>query len=66
MVEEYNCETDVLMRRAWRRKSALGGEGQWDVEIGDPESRFLNHEQVGIKESSGAVRYISELCQTKV
>ncbi|XP_021939783.1 protein DPCD [Zootermopsis nevadensis] len=54
MVEEYNCETDVLIRRAWRKKSSLGGEGQWDVEIGDPEEHFLNIDQVLIKESSSA------------
>jgi len=56
MVEEYNLETDVLTRRAWRRKTSLGGEGQWNVEIGDPEVQFLNLDQVGIKESSSAVR----------
>jgi hypothetical protein len=62
MVEEYNLETDVLIRRAWRKKNSLGGEGQWEVEIGDPESRFLNLDQVGIKESSSAVRHcISKL-----
>lgn len=58
MVEEYNCETDVLIRRAWRKKSSLGGEGQWDVEIGDPEEHFLNIDQVLIKESSSAVRHL--------
>ncbi|XP_023726375.1 protein DPCD isoform X3 [Cryptotermes secundus] len=54
MVEEYNWETGVLIRRAWRKKNTFGGEGQWDVEIGDPETRFLNLNQVGIKESSSA------------
>jgi len=56
MVEEYDCETDVITRRAWRKKNSLGGEGQWNVEIGDPEGQFLNLDQVGIKESSSAVR----------
>jgi hypothetical protein len=56
MVEEYNWETGVLIRRAWRKKNTLGGEEHWDVEIGDPETRFLNLDQVGIKESSSAVR----------
>jgi hypothetical protein len=56
MVEEYYCETDVITRRAWRKKNSLGGEGQWSVEIGDPEKQFLNLDQVGITESSGAVR----------
>ncbi|GFG28182.1 hypothetical protein Cfor_07833, partial [Coptotermes formosanus] len=54
MVEEYDCETNVVTRRAWREKNSLGGEGQWNVEIGDPEGHFLNLDQVGIKESSSA------------
>ena len=56
MVEEYDCETDVITRRAWQKKNSLGGEGQWNVEIGDPEGQFLHLDQVGIKESSSAVR----------
>lgn len=36
MVEEYNIDTQVLLRRAWKVRAQLGGEGKWDVEIGDP------------------------------
>ncbi|XP_045769380.1 protein DPCD [Maniola jurtina] len=36
MVEEYNVDTRVLLRRAWKTKGKLGGEGKWSVEIGDP------------------------------
>ncbi|CAB3254598.1 unnamed protein product [Arctia plantaginis] len=36
MVEEYNVDTQVLLRRAWKVKGKLGGEGRWEVEIGDP------------------------------
>ncbi|CAH2234129.1 jg5830 [Pararge aegeria aegeria] len=36
MVEEYNVDTRVLLRRAWNMKGKLGGEGKWSVEIGDP------------------------------
>lgn len=36
MVEEYNNDTKVLLRRAWKLKGKLGGEGKWSVEIGDP------------------------------
>lgn len=36
MVEEYNADTQVLLRRAWKIKGKLGGEGKWEVEIGDP------------------------------
>lgn len=36
MVEEYNTDTQVLLRRAWKIKSKIGGEAKWEVEIGDP------------------------------
>ncbi|XP_063826624.1 protein DPCD isoform X2 [Ostrinia nubilalis] len=36
MVEEYNVDTQVLLRRAWKLKGKLGGDGKWVVEIGDP------------------------------
>ncbi|XP_047509354.1 protein DPCD [Pieris napi] len=36
MVEEYNVDTHVLLRRSWKVKGKLGSEGKWDVEIGDP------------------------------
>lgn len=36
MVEEYNVDTHVMLRRAWKIKSRLGGEGKWNVEVGDP------------------------------
>ena len=55
MAEEYSVDTDVLLRRAWRRRTTLGGDGQWEVEIGDPEPRFTNLDQVGIKESNTTV-----------
>ena len=58
MAEEYNVDTDVLLRRAWRKKTSLGGDGQWEVEIGDPEPQFINLDQVGIKESNNSVRFM--------
>lgn len=36
MVEEYNMDTQVMLRRAWKVRGKLGGEGSWDVEVGDP------------------------------
>lgn len=36
MVEEYNMDTQVMLRRAWKLQGKLGGEGKWDVEVGDP------------------------------
>lgn len=43
MVEEYNVDTQVLLRRAWKVKGKLGGEGKWDVEIGDPIPEATPH-----------------------
>lgn len=54
MVEEYNMETEVLSRRAWRVKTNLGGESMWEVEIGDPEPSALKPDDL-IKESSSQV-----------
>uniref|UniRef100_A0A8C6UWJ6 Protein DPCD n=1 Tax=Neogobius melanostomus TaxID=47308 RepID=A0A8C6UWJ6_9GOBI len=36
MAEEYNLNTDVLLVRKWRKKSTLGVQGQWQLEIGEP------------------------------
>ncbi|XP_072392841.1 protein DPCD [Diabrotica undecimpunctata] len=53
MVEEYNIQTGVLTRRAWKRLGKLANEEAWDIEIGDPDPTFLNKEEYSIKESSG-------------
>lgn len=51
MVEEYNMDTNVLTRRAWRDKSDLRKNEEWKIEIGDPEPKSLNVETLGIKEN---------------
>nr|CAI5851876.1 unnamed protein product [Callosobruchus analis] len=51
MVEEYNLETNVITRRAWKRKGELEGEGKWDIEIGDPEPNYEKKDEEVIKES---------------
>lgn len=42
MVEEYNIDTSVVLRRAWKRPGKLGEDKKWDIEIGDPEPIALN------------------------
>lgn len=54
LVEEYNTDTGVLTRRAWKVKSDIGGDGQWDIEIGDPEPTRLRDDNY-IKEDSTQV-----------
>ena len=56
MVEEYNLETNVVVRRAWKVTKKFGSQPKWEVEIGDPEPCFQEDmENSGIKESSTAV-----------
>lgn len=57
MVEEYSLETNVLLRRAWKKGSQLSSShgSDWEVEVGDPEVQFQQLDVVGIKEDSNAV-----------
>ncbi|CAK0808012.1 unnamed protein product, partial [Prorocentrum cordatum] len=44
MVEEYDERTDVLLLRKTRRPTKLGGEGNWNFEVGQaPEPGFDPH-----------------------
>ncbi|XP_011498939.1 PREDICTED: protein DPCD [Ceratosolen solmsi marchali] len=54
MVEEYNMDTNVLVKRAWKEKGKLGQEIGWVVEVGDPDLPKDNLDAVGIRESSSA------------
>ncbi|KAI4498742.1 hypothetical protein M0802_006209 [Mischocyttarus mexicanus] len=54
MVEEYNMETNVVVRRAWKEKKNLTENAEWVVEVGDPELKQSNLETFGIQESSNA------------
>mmetsp|Transcript_9581 Transcript_9581/g.15722 ORF Transcript_9581/g.15722 Transcript_9581/m.15722 type:complete len:200 (-) Transcript_9581:131-730(-) len=36
LVEEFDLQTDELLVRKFRRKTALGGDGPWVFEIGEP------------------------------
>ncbi|CAH2007866.1 unnamed protein product [Acanthoscelides obtectus] len=52
MVEEYNLDTNVVTRRAWKHKGELECQGEWDIEIGDPEPTFEKKDEEMIRESS--------------
>lgn len=67
MAEEYNMQTDVLVRRAWRRKNTLKKDGEWEVELGDPEPAAMRDlgANVGIIESSSQVGWIDHYSITK-
>jgi len=52
MVEEYNMDTNVVVRRAWKKENRFGTDIGWVVEVGDPELQQNNIEISGIQESS--------------
>uniref|UniRef100_A0A6M2DIZ7 Protein DPCD n=1 Tax=Xenopsylla cheopis TaxID=163159 RepID=A0A6M2DIZ7_XENCH len=53
MVEEYNTDTNVLSRRAWKKGSELGGQGTWIMELGDPLPQQMQApDTIGIMESN--------------
>ncbi|KAJ8932865.1 hypothetical protein NQ314_014379 [Rhamnusium bicolor] len=52
MVEEYNLDTNVVTRRAWRCNKQLKDEDKWDVEIGDPQPIYNKEENMMIRENS--------------
>lgn len=56
MVEEYDTNTDVLTRRAWKLKNAIGDGDDWSIEVGDPERTVLMKDGSVIQENSSQVR----------
>ncbi|XP_029156929.1 protein DPCD [Nylanderia fulva] len=63
MVEEYNLDTHVVMRRIWKKKNSFGTDLGWTVEIGDPEPNE-NSMEIGIRESSKAPFIIQRITKT--
>lgn len=58
MVEEYNLDTNIVVRRAWKEKIInIGQDVGWSIEIGDSGPRPNNIEMYGIEENSSAVCY---------
>ena len=53
MVEEYNLETGVLTKRAWKKNNILKSS-KWEVEVGESLSENAE-ENIGISESKDAV-----------
>ncbi|XP_030757374.1 protein DPCD [Sitophilus oryzae] len=52
MVEEYDLNTNVVTRRAWRINRQLKGENSWEIEIGDPEPSYDSDNKYIIRENS--------------
>lgn len=56
MVEEYDTNTDVLTRRAWKHKNTIGDGDEWSIEVGEPEPVLVIKDGSFIKENSNQVR----------
>ncbi|CAH0391983.1 unnamed protein product [Bemisia tabaci] len=65
MVEEYSPETNVLLRRAWR-KQGLKEESHWEVELGDAEPQFQKLETIGIVESNSSPYVTKRLTKSNI
>ncbi|XP_061086657.1 protein DPCD isoform X1 [Conger conger] len=55
MVEEYDVKTDDLTVRKWRKKSTLGAQGPWEVEVGDTSPVLTSEPHVIMESSSNPV-----------
>ncbi|CAL1673985.1 unnamed protein product [Lasius platythorax] len=66
MVEEYNIDTNVVMRRIWKKKNSFGTDIGWTVEIGDPEPTENNIEIDGIQESSNTPIVTQRITKTSL
>ncbi|CAG9862186.1 unnamed protein product [Phyllotreta striolata] len=53
LVEEYNMDTGVLTRRAWKCTGQFSNQEKWDIEIGEPEPNYDSKGDDVIRESSG-------------
>ncbi|KAK7573762.1 hypothetical protein V9T40_010953 [Parthenolecanium corni] len=64
MVEEYNLETGVLTKRAWKKSNILKSS-KWDVEVGDALSE-CPEENIGLTESKDAPFVSHRVTKTKL
>lgn len=56
MVEEYSMDTGVVQRRAWKREKTLGGEPDWEIEMGDTIRSLNSQDKFVVRESVTEVR----------
>lgn len=59
MSEEYSMDTGVLQRRAWKREKALGGEANWEIELGDIIRSLNSQDKFVVQESVTEVSFFS-------
>ncbi|XP_032683725.1 protein DPCD [Odontomachus brunneus] len=66
MIEEYNLDTNVVVRRTWRKRNQFEKEIGWSVEIGDPGHKILTQddETCVIQESSNMPVVVRRITKT--
>lgn len=57
MAEEYSMDTGVIQRRAWKREKTLGGEPDWEIELGDKVRSLNSQDKFIVQESVTEVSY---------
>lgn len=66
MAEEYNLDTNTLVRRAWKRGNDLSKKGHWEIEVGDPEPDPSSFDVVGLKEQSNSPYVIKRVTKKAI
>lgn len=61
MAEEYNMDTGVLQRRAWKREKTLGGEPDWEIELGDKVRSLNGEDKLIVQEAVTEVRLLTDI-----
>jgi hypothetical protein len=56
MVEEFDVETNKLLLRKTRKPTVLGGEGSWEIEIGEENKKSILNEIIITPNSSKNVK----------
>lgn len=64
MAEEYNLDTNIVLRRAWKRGKNLSKKSEWDIEVGDPEPDTSALDSIGLKENSNSPYIIKRITST--
>ncbi|XP_014280426.1 protein DPCD [Halyomorpha halys] len=64
MAEEYNLDTNVILRRAWKRGNNLSKKNQWEIEVGDPDPDTSSLDTIGLKENCNTPYVIKRITST--
>ncbi|XP_014240705.1 protein DPCD isoform X2 [Cimex lectularius] len=66
MAEEYNLETNVLVRRAWKQSNNITKKPSWVTEVGDPEPKSLLLDNSGIQEAQNSPYMLKRITRDNI